>query len=80
MLVGIENTSCSTGILLLVLLGAFLTGAGTSQAITRFTSPVVNSLINQQARLTSREGKRIDESKVGFSKTTNMSVKGKIAV
>lgn len=25
--------------------GAFLTGAGTSQAITRFTSPVVNSLI-----------------------------------
>jgi hypothetical protein len=26
--------------------GAFLTGAGTSQAITRFTSPVVNSLIS----------------------------------
>ena len=26
--------------------GAFLTGAGTSQAITRFTTPVVNSLIS----------------------------------
>ena len=26
--------------------GEFLTGAGTSQAITRFTSPVVNSLIS----------------------------------
>ncbi len=26
--------------------GAFLTGAGTSQAITRFTMPVVNSLIS----------------------------------
>ena len=26
--------------------GAFLTGAGTSQAITRFTSPIVNSLIS----------------------------------
>jgi hypothetical protein len=26
--------------------GAFLTGAGTSQAITRFTSPVLNSLIS----------------------------------
>jgi hypothetical protein len=26
--------------------GAFLTGAGTSQAITRFTTPAVNSLIS----------------------------------
>jgi hypothetical protein len=31
--------------------GAFLTGAGTSQAISRFTSPLVNSLISLVAKL-----------------------------
>jgi hypothetical protein len=31
--------------------GAFLTGAGTSQAISRFTSPLVNSLISLVAEL-----------------------------
>ena len=31
--------------------GAFLTSAGTSQAISRFTSPLVNSLISLVAEL-----------------------------
>ena len=31
--------------------GAFLTGAGTSQVISRFTSPIVNSLISLAAEL-----------------------------